>query len=464
MPGLANEMRPKNFAEYMGDDIKNTLTARMKNPETYPHTILLYGERGCGKTTAARLLAKEFQCLNKQQGLSDHACDECAACEMINENLIYGNIASEPESVCVTELNIATDSNKKAVEEALDRAIEAPTYPFRYKILILDECHMATVQAQNSLLKITEDPPDHLIMIFCTTDPEKMLSTLLDRCQLKLRVRKADARMMLDKMQKCCEEKKWKTSQKALRIIIKRCDRNPRQCWSALEDIALKSDGDVTLESVSDFYGGIDDNIYLKYIEAANEGLDSIVRFIQDFITDRDIEPRDFINQFNSFILNCVDIRYGINLDDYAPDFKASVKKFFDTYNQSEMDTLMQIVEYMNTQASMSDNSPERLKLLIINTALRIGKLQILSIGLQNEFNEGYKENKKGFKNAVALENAEKKVNIVSEEVSDDSLVSVFGKQVTEVEPGGKLELEVDDESESEDSWTDEELMSLLHK
>ena len=90
--------------------------------------------------------------------------------------------------------------------------------------------------------------------------------------------------------------------------------------------------------------------------------------------------------------------------------------------------------------------------------------MQILSIGLQNEFNEGYKENKKGFKNAVALENAEKKVNIVSEEVSDDSLVSVFGKQVTEVEPGGKLELDVDDESESEDSWTDEELMSLLHK
>ena len=468
MPGLATKMRPKSFNDYMGDDIRNTLLTRMSKPSSYPHTVLLYGERGCGKTTAARLLAKEFECLEKQENPDcKQACGKCDACVLIDELLIDGDAASDTASTGVMELDIATDSNKAAIDKALEEAMEPPMYPMKYRILILDECHMASNAAQNRLLKIAEEPPEHLVLILCTTDPDRLLPTLIDRCAMKIRVRKADLEVMTKKMLECCKLYNWKTSDKALKTIVRKCERNPRRCWSTLEQIAEDNNGDASLESVKKYYGGTDDSIYMKYIEASREGITDIVSFVATELTDKGIEYRDFINGFTGFILNCVEIKAGIGLDNYADEFRKQVKKLFDNYDTTEFDVLLQVTEYMNDQASRSDNESEKLKLIIVNTALRIGKLQLLSVGLHNEKIEAMKENKKGFNNAVNLkENSGKSNDVNMMGVKDDVLQTVFGKNVAEIKPGndkedlgsGDLEIEEDDDTD----WTDNDLIGLV--
>lgn len=467
MPGLATKMRPKSFDEYMGDDIRNTLTTRMSKVESYPHTVLLYGERGCGKTTAARLLAKEYECQMKREDPEHYkkACGECDACKLIDELLIDGDAASDTASTGVIELDIATDSNKAAIDKALEEAMEPPMYPMAYRIVILDECHMATKQAQNRLLKIAEEPPEHLILILCTTDPDMLLPTLIDRCAMKIRVRKADLDTMSNKMLDACKQFGWKTSMKALRTIVRKCERNPRRCWSTLEQIAEDNNGDASLDSVSRFYGGTDDTVYQKYIEAARGSISDIVNFVADNLTDKGVEYRDFINGFTGYVISCVEIKSGVGLENYADEFKAEVKKLFSNYDTTEFDVLLQIVEYMNEQTSRSDNESEKLKLIIINTALRIGKLQILSVGLHNEKIEALKENKAGLNAAIDMKDKASKVNDVTTfGIQDDVLQTVFGKKVAEIKPGEKQPDEVDgliDDSDDGDEWSDEALMNL---
>ena len=130
---LALEMRPKSFSEYMGDSIRNTLMKRMADKETYPHTILLWGTKGCGKTTAARLLAKEYLCMNKTP--DGRACGECQNCLDIDETVIMNEAGADTAGVI--ELDIANDSNKSAIDAVLEDALEAPMWPLEYKILIL---------------------------------------------------------------------------------------------------------------------------------------------------------------------------------------------------------------------------------------------------------------------------------------------------------------------------------------
>lgn len=457
---LALEMRPKTFDEYMGIDIRNTLVKRMSREEDYPHTFLFYGTRGCGKTTAARLLAKEFLCLDKVNG---HACGQCAACLEVEENLIDNRAGMYVPAVI--ELDIATDSNKSAIDNVLEDVIEPPMYPFKYKILILDECHMASKQAQNRLLKITEEPPEHLILIFCTTDPDMMLETLVDRCQLKVQVKKADLKEMTDRMLKCCELKGWTTGMKALEVIAKRCDRNPRRCWNALEDISSKNNGRITLEEVTRYYGGVDDNLYFNYYEAAKEGIESILVFIND-INEKGIEYKDFLGQLVGFTLNCIEVRFSINLDSQPSSFQKLAKKFFGEYTAQMIDTLLQILEHANTMASSAHNDPDILKLVISNTALRIGKIGLLSKGLQNEYTKVNSENVKGqmlYEEKVRKEG--KGIDIKAEDVSDDLLASVFGSNVTEIVAGDKsglLPVE-EDEDTDEDVWTEDMLLSLTN-
>lgn len=461
MASLALEMRPKTFSDYMGDSIRNTLMKRMSNKETYPHTILLWGTRGCGKTTAARLLAKEYLCMNKTP--DGRACGECQNCLDIDETVIMNEAGADTAGV--VELDIASDSNKAAIDAVLEDALEAPMWPLEYKILILDECHMATKQAQNRLLKIAEEPPAHLILIFCTTDPDQILPTLLDRCQLKIQVRKASMKDMHDRMMKCCIDRGWHAGSKALEAIIKKCDRNPRKCWNDLEVISINYNKEISIANVSDFYGGIDDNIYFNYIKAAQNGIESILEYVNDLSNRDNFEYKQFMSEFAGFILSCTEVRYNINLDAHPANFVKVAKQLFDRYNAQEMDMLLQIVEHANTLTSANSGSEQMLKLIMSNTALRIGKIELLSKGLHNEHLLAASENQKGHSKAIdRIQSVGRNVSIQSEIVNDALLASTFGNTITEVKPGDKETLlpDIKDDTGQGVEWSDEILLDLL--
>lgn len=450
--------RPMNLDEYMGDAIKETIKARFSDESRYPQTILLSGPRGTGKTSIARLIGMELQCQSKVDG---HACGKCEICEDIREKLIKGQAGVE--CMGVQEVDIASDSGKAAIDDVLEEALIAPVY-MKYRILILDECHMMTKQAQNRLLKILEEPPKHLVFILCTTNPEDLLGTVLSRCQLKLEVKKPSIDELADRLLYVCKQEKITASMEALRIIAKKSERITREALNLLEMVAKDCGYQVTVDTVRSKTGDVAAEIYMAYYQAANDSLEQIMIFNKR-LKEQDISPKNFIKGLTRFTLDCINLRYGIGIEEYPLEYAKKVKKFFGIYNSEEMDTLLQIIEYAN---KMIDEDDTKAELIITTTAMRIGKTKLLAVGLTNEVAEANKENKVSFSKYKEFKEEEREgtKTVTKRNLDSSLLVSVFGKNVSEVKGG--INLALSDKAENEDSdesgllLTDEELINMF--
>ncbi len=451
--------RPKNLNEYLGDKVKSTIINRFSDENNYPQTILLYGTRGTGKTSMARLIAKEVLCLKKVDG---HACGECEMCLEIEEKLIQTQAGVTCMSV--NELDIASDSGKAAIEAALEDALLEPIAT-KYKILILDECHMATKQSQNALLKLVEEPPKHLCIIFCTTNEEQLLGTLKSRMQLKIEVRKPSVDELSNKLLDVCKQEGITTSIEALKIIAKKSDRIIRESLNVLESIAKENGNRATIVDVQRATGEVASEVYIEFYKAGNSSLDKIMLF-NKMLKERDISPKDFIKGLTRFTLDCINIRYGISLEDYPVEYVKEVKKFFSIYNSEEMDFLLQIIEYAN---KMIGEDETRSELIITTTAMRIGKLKLLAVGLTNEDAQAIKENQSSFVNykGILKDEMQSTQRVIHSNLNESMLVSVFGKNVAEVKGGINLDVKEDDdkkESTNDDKLlSDDELLGLFN-
>lgn len=382
--------RPSTIEDYIGDDIRRIVNSRFTDKDKLPQVALVYGTRGCGKTTFARIISKYYLCESSEDG---HPCEQCEICRTINDVLIAGEIGVEVPGVVEIDATIA--NGKDAIQDIIEDAILEPMYT-RYKVLIVDEAHMITPQAQNSLLKVIEDIPKHLVVIFATTDPEKVLGTIKSRCQVRLNVRKKTVDEMADRLLYISKKEGLTTSLEALRIIAKKADRVPRESINLLESIAKTYGNVVTIENVRESTGDVAVEIYMDYFKAANESLEDILNFNQR-IKELDIAPKDFISGLTRFVIDCMYIRHGIQLDDYPKEFVKKAKDLFKMYTSNEFDTLLQVIEHASKMIVTDDDA--RNELVIINTALRIGKIGLLAEGgLSDEVSQADKENKKSIR------------------------------------------------------------------
>ena len=378
--------RPLTLNEYMGSSIKSLVEKRFRKRESMPHVIMIRGERGCGKTTFARLISKYYLCENLTEA---GPCEQCDMCKSINEILISGE-SSEVECPGVTELDATIMNGKEAIQEVLDNALQAPIYS-NLKVLIVDECHMISSAAQNSMLKIIEDIPSHLVVIFATTNPEKVLQTIKSRCQLTLEVKRQSVKDMTDRLMQIAEREKLIVSREALEVIAKKGNRVPRECISLLEDIAKTYGNRVDIEAVRNRLGGASSELYIQYFKAANKGLCDILSFIKS-LKDNDTKIIDFVSGLMQFVMDSLYIKSGIALEEYTQDYVKSVKELFNEYTSSEFDTLLQISENMLHNINSEDDAKNDV-ILTVNT-MRISKVRLLAKGLGAEQGEAITENK----------------------------------------------------------------------
>lgn len=421
---FARKYRPKTINEYIGERVKRTIFNRFKQGMTYPQVILFHGLSGGGKTSAARLLTKEYLCMDKKDG---HACGVCEMCKYIEEEYIE---KGEPVEM-VQELDIASDSGKGSMDLYLENAMEPPLPGMGdYKILILDEVHMATNQAQNRLLKVTEEPPKHLVFILCTTNPEKLLGTLKGRCQLKVEVNRPSIEEMSNRLLYICQQEGIKTSKEALRMICKKTNRAPRDTINLLEEVAKNNGNSATLDDVARQIGSVNNDLYLDYIKSANESLDSVVIFNAK-LKEKDIEARVFIKGFVRFVLDCINIRAGIGLEEYPAEYVKKVKALYKVYDDKDIDYLLSIVEHALKMA-VDDTSSD---LLLLTTALRIGKIGLLRGDLSEERERAEVENTRATKeySEERKKQASESVKIRKTDASTKDLMSVFGKNLVDV-------------------------------
>lgn len=250
--------RPLSMSGYIGNEKAKKSVAVALNSKKRPQTILLSGSSGCGKTTFARIIAREYSCENRDPVKG--ACGECPNCLELENYIVTGNTDMLQY---VRELDISKKRSVQDVEEIIEEML-IPTFDNQWRVYIFDECHMASPTMQNALLKVVEEPPENVLIMFCTTNPENMIDTLRNRCQLKLEIKKPNNADLCGLLKFVAEREGFAYDQKGLSLIANRAGYVIREALIKLEQV-YNEKGDAKLSSVLEVFEEVSDEVLFKF-------------------------------------------------------------------------------------------------------------------------------------------------------------------------------------------------------
>jgi DNA polymerase-3 subunit gamma/tau len=253
---LARKWRPKTFAQLAGQEhvvraLSNALTQNRLH-----HAYLFTGTRGVGKTTIARIFAKSLNCAT---GITATPCGECSACTEIDSGRFIDLI----------ELDAASNTGIDNMREVLDNAQYLPTSA-RFKVYIIDEVHMLSKQAFNSMLKTLEEPPGHVKFILATTDPQKIPVTVLSRC-LQFNLKQLPPALIAEHLKFVLEQEKIAFDIAAIGLIARAAQGSMRDALSLLDQAIAFSAGEVGEAVVHNMLGAIDRDYLFELLEALHQ-------------------------------------------------------------------------------------------------------------------------------------------------------------------------------------------------
>ncbi len=265
---LARKLRPSRFDELIGQE---TVAQTLRNAvlsDRVAHAFLFTGSRGVGKTSAARILTKSLNCLNLDNG---NPCNECENCVEINQNA----------SSDVYEIDAASNRGIENIRELRENVNYVPAR-CRYKVYIIDEAHMLTLESFNALLKTLEEPPPYVKFIFATTDPYKIPPTIISRCQrydfLRIPINK-----MADFLEKVAKNENLELSRRAIEMIARNSVGGMRDALTAIDQILSFTGTSATDQKVAQILGILDSESRFAFIESVlkkNEG--KALRYFQE--------------------------------------------------------------------------------------------------------------------------------------------------------------------------------------
>ena len=237
---LYRKYRPQTFDDVVGQEHVTRTLANAIAEDRLHHAYLFTGPRGTGKTSTARILAKAINC---EEGPTASPCNTCRQCVEITDG----------SSVDVIELDMASHGGVDDARELRDRALFAPASA-RRKIYILDEVHMASNAAFNALLKMIEEPPEHVMFAMATTDPQKVLPTIMSRVQ-RLDLRRVSAADVAGNVRRLCEAEGYRIEDGAVEAIVRAGDGSLRDTQSVLEQVLAYAGTEVTADAVQQVLG-----------------------------------------------------------------------------------------------------------------------------------------------------------------------------------------------------------------
>lgn len=249
---LARSWRPKTFSQLVGQDhVVKALTHALDQGRLH-HAWLFTGTRGVGKTTIARIMAKALNCIgsNGSGKMTSEPCGKCPACMEIDAGRFVDYI----------EMDAASNRGVDDIAALLEKAAYTPSNG-RYKVYMIDEVHMLTNHAFNAMLKILEEPPEHVKFILATTDPQKIPVTILSRC-LQFNLKQMPVPLIVEHLEKVLASEKVECEVNALRVLAKAAQGSMRDALSLTDQAIAYAAGKVTEESVRGMLGTLD-NAYL---------------------------------------------------------------------------------------------------------------------------------------------------------------------------------------------------------
>src|SRR3990172_5508453 len=249
---LARKWRPRTFETLVGQEHVVKALRHALDQGRLHHAYLFTGTRGVGKTTLARILAKSLNC---EKGISAKPCGQCSACTEIDAGRF----------VDLIEVDAATNTGIDDMRELQDNALYAPTRG-RFTGFVIDEVHMLSKQAFNSMLKTFEEPPEHIKFVLATTAPQSIPITVLSRC-LQFNLKQMPAALISAHLARVLREEKFNAEPAALRLIAAAARGSMRDALSLLDQAIAYSAGGLTEASGRAMVGTVDDSFLFAVVQ-----------------------------------------------------------------------------------------------------------------------------------------------------------------------------------------------------
>ncbi|MYN10492.1 DNA polymerase III subunit gamma/tau, partial [Pseudoduganella aquatica] len=255
---LARKYRPRNFETLVGQEhVVRALTHALHSGRLH-HAYLFTGTRGVGKTTLSRILAKSLNCIGPDGsgGITATPCGVCEACTAIDSGRFVDYI----------EMDAASNRGVDEMAQLLEQAVYAPSNA-RFKVYMIDEVHMLTNHAFNSMLKTLEEPPEHVKFILATTDPQKIPVTVLSRC-LQFNLKQMPPGHIISHLDNILGQEGISFEQPALRLLAQGAHGSMRDALSLTDQAIAYAAGEVTLDAVQGMLGALDQSYLIRLLDA----------------------------------------------------------------------------------------------------------------------------------------------------------------------------------------------------
>ena len=359
---LYRRYRPDTFDGVIGQDQVTIPLMRALDENKLTHAYLFSGPRGCGKTSSARILAR---CVNCAKGPTSHPCGECESCK----DLATGG----PGSIDVVEIDAASHNGVDDARELRERAGFAPARD-RYKIFILDEAHMVTPQGFNALLKIVEEPPEHVMFIFATTEPDKVIGTIRSRTH-HYPFRLVPQEVMGPYLEQICEDEHIEAEPGVLRLAMRAGGGSVRDTLSVLDQLMVGAvDGSIAYDSAVALLGFTPDALIGEAVDAvADKNGEALYGVIQKVVVGG-FDPRRFVEDLLARVRDLLVLTLGGERAESVLSDDAAAENMDDLRRQASalgLSALTQMADTINaTLANMTGAISPRMRLELLAARL----------------------------------------------------------------------------------------------
>ncbi|MBW6514611.1 MAG: DNA polymerase III subunit gamma/tau [Candidatus Syntrophosphaera sp.] len=338
---LARKYRPQTFSEvYAQEHITEILQSAITS-NRIAHAYLFTGPRGVGKTSMARIMAKNLNCV---EGPTITPCNKCSNCLEI----------AAGTSSAVIEIDGASNTGVDDIRELQRELLYAPTNS-KYKIYIIDEVHMLSKSAFNALLKTLEEPPDNVLFIFATTEPFKVLPTIISRCQ-RYDFKRIPIDSIVRRLKELMREEKIEVDNESLHIIARKADGSLRDALSLLDQVISYCQDKVTVAKVREIFGLIPTQIYCNLMKLIHSGDNPALLAELQQIFEQGTDLQELINNMMEFLRIVILRKLGMSPLEITAEEYPAYDEIAALFSQTNLLYVMSLLMQTRTEIKSSGN------------------------------------------------------------------------------------------------------------